>query len=169
MTLSYASGVGSQPLIGETIGALLERVASEHPEREALVSRHQGIRLTYAQLDEQADRLARALMAAGLQVGDRVGIWAPNCAEWALTQFATAKAGIVLVNINPAYRATELAYALRQSGCRLLISAQSFKASDYVAMVDEVRGDLPDLERVVFLDGSDWEGLLASADDVEPE
>jgi fatty-acyl-CoA synthase len=168
MALSYASGIGSKPLIGETIGALLERVAAELPDHEALVSRRQGIRLTYAQLDEQADRLARALMASGLEVGDRVGIWAPNCAEWALTQFATAKAGIVLVNINPAYRPTELSYALEQSGCRLLVSAQSFKTSDYVAMVEEVRGDLPGLERVVFLDTSGWDELLARADAVEP-
>jgi fatty-acyl-CoA synthase len=166
---SYASGVGEAPLIGETIGALLQRVASEHPEREALVSRHQGIRLTYAELDAQADVLARALMAAGLEVGDRVGIWSPNCAEWALTQFATAKAGLILVNLNPAYRATELAYALEQSGCRLLVSAQSFKTSDYVAMVEEVRGGLPGLERVVFLDGPDWDALLALADEVEPD
>src|SRR5918998_3886447 len=135
MTLSYASGVGEKPLIGETIGAVLERVASELPDHEALVSRHQGIRLTYRELDEQADRLARGLIAAGLGVGDRVGIWSPNCAEWAIVQFATAKAGIVLVNVNPAYRPTELAYALKQSGCRLLVSAQSFKTSDYVAMV----------------------------------
>ena len=169
MAPSYASGVGSKPLIGETIGALLERVASELPDHEALVSRHQGIRLTYAQLDEHADRLARALIAAGLRVGDRAGIWAPNCAEWALVQFATAKAGIVLVNVNPAYRPTELAYALKQSGCRLLVSAQSFKTSDYVAMVGEVRGELPDLERVVFLDSGDWEELLAEGDPVDPE
>src|SRR5215210_5778392 len=169
MAPSYASGVGSQPLIGETIGALLARVAAELPDHEALVSRHQGIRLTYAQVDEQADRLARALRASGLDVGDSVGIWAPNCAEWALTQFATAKAGIVLVNINPAYRSTELAYALEQSGCRLLVSAQSFKTSDYVAMVEEVRGDLPGLERVVFLETPEWDELLARADAVEPE
>jgi fatty-acyl-CoA synthase len=169
MAPSYASGVGSQPLIGETIGALLERVAAEHPDHEALVSRHQGIRLTYAELDAEADRLARGFMAAGLEVGDRAGIWAPNCAEWALTQFATAKAGIVLVNINPAYRPTELTYALQQSGCRLLVSAQSFKTSDYVAMVEEVRGDLPALERVIFLDTPDWDDLLAGADDVDPE
>ncbi len=169
MAPSYASGVGSKPLIGETIGALLERVAQELPEHPALISRHQGVRLTYAELDAQADRLALALMAAGLDVGDRVGIWSPNCAEWALTQFATAKAGIVLVNINPAYRPTELAYALKQSGCKLLVSAQSFKTSDYVAMVDEVRDDLPALERVVFLDTPDWEELLALGDGADVE
>src|SRR5690242_10293824 len=134
MAPSYASGIGRKPLIGETIGALLERVARELPDHPALISCHQGVRLSYAELDAQADRLARSLMAAGLGVGDRVGIWSPNCAEWALTQFATAKAGIVLVNVNPAYRPTELAYALKQSGCRLLVSAQSFKTSDYVAM-----------------------------------
>jgi fatty-acyl-CoA synthase len=166
---SYASGVGEAPLIGETIGALLQRVAAEHPEREALVSRHQGIRLTYAELDAQTDVLARAFMAAGMDVGDRVGIWSPNCAEWALTQFATARAGIVLVNINPAYRPTELGYVLEQSGCRMLVSAQSFKTSDYVAMVEEVRGGLPGLERVVYLDSPDWDALLALSAEVEPE
>jgi fatty-acyl-CoA synthase len=169
MAPSYASGIGSKPLIGETIGALLERTARELPDHPALISRHQGTRMTYAELDATADRLTRAFMTAGIEVGDRVGIWAPNCAEWALTQFATAKAGIVLVNINPAYRPTELAYALKQSGCRLLVSAQSFKASDYVAMVDEVRGDLPALARVVFLDSPDWDDLLAEADGTDPE
>src|SRR4051812_14183531 len=169
MAPSYASGIGSKPLIGETIGALLERIARELPDHPALISRHQGTRMTYAELDAAADRLARALMTAGIEVGDRVGIWAPNCAEWALTQFATAKAGIVLVNINPAYRPTELAYVLEQSGCRLLVSAQSFKTSDYVAMIDEVRGDLPALERVVFLDSPDWDELLAEADGTDPE
>ena len=169
MAPSYASGIGEKPLIGETIGAVLERVAAELPDHEALVARHQGIRLTYRELDEQADRLARGFIAAGLDVGDRVGIWAPNCAEWALVQFATAKAGIILVNINPAYRATELAFVLRQSGCRQLVSAQSFKTSDYVAMVEEVRGDLPGLERVVFLETDGWDELLASGDEVDPE
>jgi fatty-acyl-CoA synthase len=169
MAPSYASGVGEKPLIGETIGAVLERVASELPDHEALVSRHQGIRLTYRELDEQADRLARGLIALGLEVGDRVGIWAPNCVEWAVVQFATAKAGIILVNVNPAYRPTELAYALKQSGCRLLVSAQSFKTSDYVAMVEEVRGDLPGLERVVFLETDGWDELLAGGDAVDPE
>src|SRR3954454_7088086 len=147
---SYASGVVSQPLIGETIGENLERAVARFGNREALVVRHQGVRLTYAELDAQVNALARGFLGAGLVKGDRVGIWAPNCAEWVLVQFATAKAGIVLVNVNPAYRTTELDYALRQSGCRMQVAARAFKTSDYAAMIDEVRGDLPALEQVVL-------------------
>jgi fatty-acyl-CoA synthase len=113
--------------------------------------RHQDVSMTYAELGEAVDRAARALAGLGLRKGDRVGIWAPNCAEWVVTQFATAKLGVILVNVNPAYRTTELAYALRQSGCRVLVSAPSFKTSDYRAMIEEVRHDLPDLEHVLFI------------------
>jgi len=164
---SYAHGASAEPLLGETIGANLDRTVARWGDREALVSRHQGQRLTYAELGDAVDRVARALIAAGLEPGDRLGIWSPNCAEWVLVQYATAKAGIVLVNINPAYRTSELAYALGQSGCRALVAARAFKTSDYVAMVDEVRGDLPALERVVFLDSPEWEELLAGADAVD--
>ena len=136
---SYAHGASAVPLLGDTIGATLERTAREHPDRPALVSRHQDIRLTYAELDAEVDRVARALIAAGLDQGDRVGIWSPNRAEWTLVQYATAKAGVVLVNVNPAYRTHELSYAVKQSGCRMLVSANRFKTSDYEAMVDEVR------------------------------
>ncbi|HYF28336.1 MAG TPA: AMP-binding protein [Baekduia sp.] len=163
---SYAHGACAVPLLGETIGANLERTAARVPDRPAVIARHQGVRLTYAELDTEADRLARALLAAGLQQGDRVGIWAPNRVEWMLVQYATAKAGIVLVNINPAYRTHELAYALRQSGCRMLIAAPAFKTSDYVAMVEEVRGELPALERAVFFDTPSWEDLLGGAERV---
>src|SRR5215471_13095594 len=123
-----------------------------------------GRRWTYAGLDLDTDGLAQELIAAGIEAGDRVGIWAPNCAEWVLLQYATAKAGIVLVNINPAYRTSELGYALRQSGVRVLVSAESFKTSDYRAMVDEVRSgpDGPEqLERVIYLGAPEWEALLA--------
>jgi fatty-acyl-CoA synthase len=164
--LSYAHGVSDTPLLGETIGANLERTAARVPDRLALISRHQGLRLTYAQFNEQVDRVARALLAAGLEPRDRVGIWSPNRAEWALVQYATAKAGVILVNINPAYRTHELAYVLRQSGCRMLISAPAFKTSDYVAMVDEVRGEAPALERAVFFDTASWDELLAGAEAV---
>ena len=116
MTRSYASGVASAPLIGETIGENLERTVARFGDREALVVRQQDVRLTYEELNVQVDALARGLLGAGLRKGDRVGIWAPNCAEWVLTQYATAKAGIILVNVNPAYRTTELQYALNQSG-----------------------------------------------------
>jgi fatty-acyl-CoA synthase len=164
---SYAHGASSQPLLGETISANLDRTVATWGDQEALVSRHQDQRFTYAELGDAVDRVARALIAAGLEPGDRLGIWSPNCAEWVLVQYATAKAGIVLVNINPAYRSTELAFVLKQSGCRALIAARVFKTSDYVAIVEEVRGELPALERVVFLDSPDWEELLAGGDSVD--
>ena len=160
---SYSHGASAVPLLGETIGASLRRVAATYPDREAVVDVPAGRRWTYAGLDLDTDGLARALIAAGIEAGDRVGIWAPNCAEWVLLQYATAKAGIVLVNINPAYRSHELGYALRQSGVRVLVSAESFKTSDYRAMVDEVRGgpDAPaQLERVIYLGSPEWQELL---------
>jgi fatty-acyl-CoA synthase len=164
--ISYSSGASAQPLLGETIGDNLRRVASRWPDAEALVSVEQGVRYTYAEFDEKVDELCRALIGAGLQAGDRVGIWAPNVAEWVLLQYATARVGVILVNINPAYRTHELAYALRQSGCRMLVAVSAFKTSDYRAMVDSARPELPDLEQVVYLDTADWATLLAAADGV---
>jgi fatty-acyl-CoA synthase len=164
--LAYTNGVTDTPLLGETIGANLERTAQRFGDREALVSRHQGLRYTYAEFDAKVDRVARGLLALGLEKGERVGIWAPNCAEWALVQYATAKLGVLLVNINPAYRTSELRYALKQSGCRVLVSAESFKTSDYRAMVEEVRPDAAGLERVLFTGTDDWQQLLAGADGV---
>ena len=163
MGRSYAQGPARQPLLGQTIGECLEATAARFGEREALVVRHQDVRMTYAELNAEVDALARALLAAGIEKGDRVGIWAPNCAEWVLTQFASAKIGAILVNVNPAYRTSELEYVLRQSACRLLICAPEFKGSDYVAMVGEVRAGLPALERVVVLDVAGWGALLAEA------
>jgi fatty-acyl-CoA synthase len=160
MELSYTSGVTQTPLLGETIGANLERTAERFGDREALVSRHQGLRYTYAELDAEVDRVGRGLLALGLEKGERVGIWAPNCAEWALVQYATAKLGVILVNINPAYRTSELRYALQQSGCRVLVAAESFKTSDYRAMVEEVRPDADALEEVLFIGTDDWGRLL---------
>ncbi|HEX9034857.1 MAG TPA: AMP-binding protein, partial [Streptosporangiaceae bacterium] len=159
-TLSYSHGVSSTPLLGETIGANLRRMAAAHPDAELLVDVPTGHRWTYAAFDAETDVLARGLIAAGLQAGDRVGIWAPNCAEWVQLQYATARAGIILVNINPAYRGHEVGYALRQSGVRVLVSAESFKTSDYRAMVEEIRGDLPELENVIYLGTPAWEALL---------
>ena len=159
--LSYSHGASEVPLLGETIGASLRRIAASYPDNEAVVDVPTGRRWSYGQLDADTDTLARGLISAGLAAGDRVGIWAPNCAEWILLQYATAKAGIVLVNINPAYRSHELAYALRQSGVRLLVSAESFKTSDYRAMVTEVRGGLDRLEKVVYLGSPDWQALAA--------
>jgi fatty-acyl-CoA synthase len=159
--LSYGHGAADVPLLGETIGENLRRIAATHPDAEAVVDVPTGRRWTYAQFDADTDALARGLIKAGIAAGDRVGIWSPNCAEWVLLQYATAKTGAILVNINPAYRSHELGYALRQSGVRLLISAESFKTSDYRAMVEDVRGDLPALERVVYLGSAEWESLAS--------
>ena len=120
---SYAAGETTPALLEETIGANLERIVAAHGDREALVEVATGRRWTYAELDADVNALARGLIAAGVAKGDRVGIWAPNCAEWTLVQYATAKAGAIVVNVNPAYRTHELAYALNQSGLRLLFSA----------------------------------------------
>jgi len=169
MTDSYARGDTSAAMLDETIGANLDRTVAQFGEREALVSCAQGQRFTYAELGSAVDELARALMAAGLATGDRIGIWSPNCVEWTLVQYATAKLGAILVNINPAYRTSELEYALKQSGCRMLVAAPAFKTSDYRAMIAEVRPSLPELERVVFLDSPDWEELLARAAEVSAD
>jgi fatty-acyl-CoA synthase len=165
MEPSYAHGISTTPLLGDTIAENLDRAVARYGDREALVSVQQGLRYTYAEFGAAVQRAARAFLAAGIEPGDRVGIWSPNCAEWALVQYATAKVGIILVNINPAYRTSELAYALNQSGCRMLVAATAFKTSDYVAMVEEVRAELPALEQVVFLDG--WEEFLAGGDSVD--
>src|SRR3954466_5698819 len=163
---SYVSGTSTTPLLGETIGATLDRTVERFGAREALVSRPQDVRYSYAELADAVDRVARGLLALGLEQGDRVGIWAPNCAEWVLVQFATAKLGAILVNINPAYRSHELGFVLRQSGVRLLISARAFKTSDYASMVDDVREDCPALERVVYLGSEDWDALMTAAAEV---
>ncbi|MEW2507068.1 AMP-binding protein [Amycolatopsis sp. NPDC047767] len=160
--LSYARGADSPALLEETIGANFERTVAAHGDREALVEFATGRRWTYTELNADVDTLARALMAVGVEKGDRVGIWAPNCAEWTITQYATAKIGAILVNINPAYRTHELAYALEQSGVTLLISASTFKTSDYGAMIDEVRAGTA-LRTVVYLDTDDWQQLLDCA------
>ena len=163
MALAHSAGPTDVPLLDETIGDNLAATARRVPGADAVVSRHQDVRMTYAELDAAVDQLAGALLGSGLAVGDRVGIWSPNCAEWILVQYATARAGVILVNVNPAYRTSELAYALEQSGCRWLIAAPAFKTSDYRAIVDEVRPGLPALERVVFLDTADWDELVADA------
>jgi fatty-acyl-CoA synthase len=163
---SYAHGASAVPLLGDTIGANLERTAARFADRPALVSRHQNVRLSYAEFNAEVDRVARALLAAGFEVGERIGIWSPNRVEWALVQYATAKVGVVLVNVNPAYRTHELQYALRQSGCRMLIAADSFKTSDYVGILNEVRHELPELERAAFFGSASWDELLAGAETV---
>ncbi len=163
---SYAAGEPSPDLLDETIGANFERTATTYADREALVEVASGRRWTWAELNADVDSLARALMAAGLGKGDRVGVWSPNCAEWTLVQYATAKVGAVLVNVNPAYRTHEFSYAVNQSGMRMLVSAESHKTSDYRAMVTETSDQCPDLKQVVFIGTSDWDDLLAGADSV---
>jgi len=165
---SSARGPSDPPLLGVTIGANLAHTAQQWPDREALVECQTGRRWTYAQLDTDVDAVARGLLAAGVGQGDRVGIWAPNCAEWVLVQYASAKVGAILVNINPAYRTHELAHALQHSGVVLLVSATTFKTSDYRAMVAEVRPSCPALERVVFIGTPDWDDLLTTGAGVPP-
>ncbi|GAB3703698.1 AMP-binding protein [Mariniluteicoccus flavus] len=187
-TLSYAAGPTDVPLLTETIGANFEATVAAHGDREALVERWTGRRWTYRELDRDVDDVARALIAAGVSTGDRVGIWSPNCAEWVLLQYATARLGIILVNINPAYRTHELAYALNQSECSLLVAAQAYKTSVYAAMITEVApqahflrgvvlfgepGDpaaaLPDAYAAGDLTVSSWTDFLARKDSVAIE
>ncbi|PWI41424.1 AMP-binding protein [Streptomyces sp. ICBB 8177] len=160
---SYASGTGTTPLLGDTIGRNLARAVAAHPDREALVDVPSGRRWTYAQFGRDVDVLARALLSRGIGKGDRVGIWAVNCPEWVLTQYATARIGAILVNVNPAYRTHELAFALRQSGVRLLIASTVHKTSDYRAMAAEVRGECPELRDVVHIGDPSWDELVADA------
>ncbi|WP_129138526.1 AMP-binding protein [Modicisalibacter coralii] len=187
--VSYLSGIGHLPLKGETIGDCFDATVARYPDREALISRHQGLRYTWATLKAAVDRTARALLAVGVAKGDRVGIWATNRAEWAITQFATAKIGAILVNINPSYRTHELEYALRQSGTSTLILQGAFKTSRYADMIAELvpelnaahDGDLagerlPELARVVCLDDDwalpgmlTWDALQAQGDAVDAD
>ncbi|OMC40777.1 AMP-binding protein [Mycobacterium sp. GA-1841] len=156
---SYDAGPVDVPVLEETLGANFERMVVEGPDAAALVEVQTGRRWTYAELNDEVDSVARGLMASGVAKGDRVGIWAPNCAEWVILQLATAKIGAILVNINPAYRTHELAYVLKQSGVRTLVATTAFKSSDYVAMVAEVQSDCPDLVDVIFLGTLDWDRL----------
>jgi fatty-acyl-CoA synthase len=139
---SYVHGASTQPLLGETIGAAFARTVTQHGDRPGLIVRQQGVRWSYRELGDRVNAFAAGLLALGLDRGDRVAIWAPNCAEWVVTQFATAKAGIILVNINPAYRLSELEYALNKVGCRALITATAFKTSDYIGMVNTLAPEL---------------------------
>ena len=171
-SVSYASGTSGQPLLGQTIDANLRRAVAAHPGREALVDVASGRRLTYAELDRAVDELARGLLARSIDRGDRVGIWAPNCVEWFLTQYATARIGAILVNINPAYRTHELEFVLRQAGVRTLVSAVAFRTSDYRDMIEQVSSRLGTLREVVYIGEPSWAELIAdgasvSAADVE--
>jgi fatty-acyl-CoA synthase len=169
VTASYAHGTSETPLLGETIGACLNRIAAEFGDRDALISCHQRIRYTYRELHREVERVACGLLSLGVERGDRVGVWSPNCAEWLIAQYALAKAGAVMVNINPAYRLRELEHALSQSGVSVLIAAQAFRGADYVDMLEHVATKLSSLKTVVYLGtkragrAMNWEDLLARA------
>ena len=165
---SYTSGISDTPLLGDTIGDNLARTVAQFPDREALVDLPSGRRWTYAEFDRDVDALALGLLARDVAAGDRIGIWSPNGAEWTLLQYATAKVGAILVNVNPAYRSHELQYVVNQSGMRMLVSAVRHKTSDYRAMVDEVRGDCPELTEVVHIGEQTWDDLVAAGVDVDP-
>jgi acyl-CoA synthetase (AMP-forming)/AMP-acid ligase II len=173
LTQSYAHGVSNTPLIGDTIGVHFDKSAERWPDRPALIVRQQNVRWTYRELKEQVDAFAAGLLALGLAPGDRIGIWSPNNAEWVITQFATAKAGLILVNINPAYRTYELEYALNKVGCKALITAERFKTSDYLGMLRELMPEIegaapgevrakrvPTLTTLIRIDGGETPGYV---------
>jgi fatty-acyl-CoA synthase len=173
MTASYVHGPSLTPLLGETIGASLDRATAAYGNREALVSCHQNLRFTFSQLHAEVERVARAFLGLGIEKGDRIGLWSPNCAEWLITQYASAKAGAILVNINPAYRLRELEYALTQSGITVLVTARGWRSSDYAGMLAEiVPARVSQLRQVVFLGdnrdrgGMSWPELVARGDEI---
>src|SRR5438045_7606023 len=143
---SYTSATSDTPLLGLTIGDLFDQTVEKYPDNPALISRQQNIRLTYRDLQDQVNRCAKGLMHLGFQKGQRVGIWSPNRAEWCVTQFATSKIGVILVNINPSYRLHELEYALKQSGCSTIVISPQFKTSDYTEMLYTLAPELKDSE-----------------------
>ena len=159
---SYGSGASETPLLGDTIGDNLAATVLRVPDAEALVDVPSGRRWTYAEFDADVTALALGLLAGGIEAGDRIGVWSPNCPEWTLLQYATAKVGAVLVNVNPAYRSHELAYVLRQSGMRMLVSAVVNKTSDYRAMIDEVRSQCQELADVVYIGEGSWDELVTA-------
>jgi fatty-acyl-CoA synthase len=161
MNLSYVCGVSDEPLLYKTVGATLEEAAGRWGDRLALIVRHQNVRWSYRQLNEAADQLAAGLLRLGLEPGDRIGIWAPNRYEWVVTQFATAKAGLILVNVNPAYRTSELEFALNKVGCKALVLAPCFKTSNYVGMLQQIAARLPSLRHVILTDENPPAGWLA--------
>ncbi|HSD49071.1 MAG TPA: AMP-binding protein [Actinomycetota bacterium] len=173
--VSYVSGPSERPLLPRTIGQELDHARGLHGGLEALVARHQGLRYTYAELHAEAERVARALMALGVRAGDRVGIWSPNRAEWVITQYGAAKAGAILVNVNPAYKTQELGFILDRAGVSVLVSARAFRSTDYLAMLEQVRPDLPGLRHVVLLGeapgpwATSWDAFLARADETSLE
>ncbi len=159
---SYDTNPGTKPLLDDTIAQNFLATAARFPDREALVDRASNRRWTYAELAADVDAVAHGLLGLGLAKGERVGIWAPNCAEWTLVQYATARIGVILVNINPAYRSHELSYVLQQSGIRTIVAYPEFKGSSYADMIESVRGDCPDLVDVVLIGTPTWNSLIES-------
>jgi fatty-acyl-CoA synthase len=159
-------GTTDTPLLEDTIGANLEATVARHGDCEAFVVPHQGIRQTWREFNASVDEVAKGLLAAGIEAGDRVGMWSPNYAEWTYVQYATAKIGAIQVNVNPAYRTSELEYALNQSGCRMLVTRTEYLTSKYKNMVEEIRPNVPDLERVVYFDTDDWAALITEGREV---
>ncbi|MGW4823022.1 AMP-binding protein [Streptomyces sp. NPDC004227] len=164
--LSYAHGTSATPLLGDTIGANLDRAVAAFGDREALVDVSSGRRWTYAEFGAAVDEVARGLLAKGVSKGDRVGIWAVNCPEWVLVQYATARIGVIMVNINPAYRAHEVEYVLRQAGISLLVASQAHRSTDYRALVEQVRVKCPELRETVYIGDPSWDALTAAGTDV---
>ena len=165
--ISYDHGVSTKKLIGETIGNFFDKIVEKYRDREALVVKHQNVRWSWGELGRRVDELAAGLVALGLERGDRIGIWSPNTYEWTLTQFATAKAGLVLVNVNPAYRRAELEYAMNKVECKALILAPALKTSNYLEIVNDLVKDrkLPHLKHIVRLGTEKTPGML-NFDDV---
>jgi fatty-acyl-CoA synthase len=163
---SYAHGTGGDPLLGDTIGRNLDRAVAAHPDRDALVDVPSGRRWTYAEFGRDVDRVARGLAAHGVRKGDRVGIWALNCPEWVLVQYATARLGAIMVNINPAYRLHELEFVLNQAGTGVLIASSSYRTSDYRAMAAEVRGRCPRLREVIHIGDPAWDELMSAGEEL---
>ncbi|NJQ03845.1 AMP-binding protein [Streptomyces zingiberis] len=167
--LSYAAGTADGALLGDTVGANLARAVAAHPDREALVDVPTGRRWTYAEFGAAVDEVARGLLAKGVLKGDRVGIWAVNCPEWVMVQYATARIGAIMVNVNPAYRVHELAYVLKQAGIEVMVCSTEHKGSDYRRMVEQVRSLAPALRDVVYIEDATWEGLVRTGHSVPPE
>ena len=169
LQLSHTAGTTDVPLLDQTIPDNLDATVARFGDREALVDVQQGIRWTYREFSDRVTGLARGLLAAGVATGDRVGIWAPNCAEWTLTQYATARIGAILVNINPSYRTHELEYVLNQAGISFLVAASEFRSSNYAQMIEEVRRECPGLREVVLIGTGSWDALVSRAEEVPAE
>ena len=166
--LAYTNGASNIPLLGETIDENLRKTVAKYPNKEALIVSHQNYRATYAEFYEQVTAVAKGLIALGVKSGDRVGIWSPNCSEWTLLQFATAKIGVIMVNINPAYRTSELIYVINQSGIAYMFAAEKFKSSDYRKMIDDAREFTESLRKEVFW-GEEWQRFLEKGKKISDE